>query len=255
MLAVLATVLATVLPAAALAGCGGDGSGSSPAPSAQPAAGAACPQDAKGGTAVRFADGADGTIAGLAMGAPGGTWVVLAHMAGGDVCQWLAYGRQLDTAGYRVLALDLPGNGASTDTSRVTNDAAVVRAADYVRTRQRAGRVVVMGASMGGTAVLAAAPAVTPPVAGVVSLSAPASYAGVAAGDPVRRLSVPVLYVAGALESDFAPAARRFADDTPAGTPKKLLLVDGSSHHGTALLRSDEVLTAVREFLASYAPA
>lgn len=247
-------VLAAALPAVALTGC--DGASGDARPSATPPmkAGLACPDDAARGTAVWFDDGAGDSIAGVAVGQPGGTWVVLAHMAGGSVCQWLGYGRQLTAAGYRVLAIDLPGEGASGD-STVTIDAAVTRAVGYVRSERRAARVVLMGASMGGTAVLAAAPSITPAVAGVVALSAPASYRGVSTDGKVSRLAVPALYVAGAAEGGFSQTAQSFADTTPAGTPKRLLLVPADSDHGTELLRSAAVQDAIRDFLTTHAPA
>jgi pimeloyl-ACP methyl ester carboxylesterase len=115
-------------------------------------------------------------------------------------------------------------------------------------------RVVLIGSSMGGTAVLAAATRIRPPVAGVVSLSGPSGYGGVEAGEAMARLRVPVLFVVGADDQHFTEQARamyraaRVAD-------KRLLVVPGGGH-GTSLVEfgsdAPRVLAAVRRFVAGH---
>jgi esterase/lipase len=117
--------------------------------------------------------------------------------------------------------------------------------------------VVLIGASMGGNASLVAATKVSPPIAGVVSLSAPVSYDGLDASGAVRKLSVPTLYIAGSGESTYADAARSLYAATP-GDTKKLLLGSGDQH-GIALLAKAEpdaakVRTAILDFLRAHSP-
>src|SRR5512132_4026543 len=129
-------------------------------------------------------------------------------------------------------------------------DTDVVAAAEQLR-RRGADRIVLVGSSMGGTAVLSAATRIRPPVAGVVSLSGPSGFDGVDARAAMRRLRVPVLLVVGADDRPFNAQARtlyaaaRFRD-------KQLLVVPGRVH-GTGMLElgdeAPKVLAAVRGFI------
>ncbi|MFD0597814.1 alpha/beta fold hydrolase [Catellatospora coxensis] len=142
--------------AVALAGC----SGGDPAPAPSPTglnAGAAC-ELPPGARQTRFGEhGAD--LGGVLLGS-GRTGIVLAHQNGGDVCQWAPYASELAAQGYRVLAFDFGGFGVST-AGDADNPQQVTAAAAALRADGATG-IVLIGASMGGTAVLAAAPAVSP---------------------------------------------------------------------------------------------
>jgi dienelactone hydrolase len=89
--------------------------------------------------------------------------------------------------GYRVLVFDFH------DQDRLDDD--VIAAVGQLRRRDVA-RVVLVGSSMGGTAVLVAATRIRPPVAGVVSLSGPVVFGDLDARAAVGRLRVPALFVA-----------------------------------------------------------
>jgi len=225
-------------------------------PSVHPTVAAACPSAKAGGHEVWFTDAAGVALGGIELGT-GSKGVVLSHMAGGDSCQWLPFGRQLAAAGYRVIALDLAGSGASAQlTGEDKRDANVVAAAAYLH-GHGVMSVVLIGASMGGNASLVAATEVSPPVSGVISLSAPATYQGLDAAAAVTRLAVPVLYIAGSGESEYASAARALYAATP-GNTKNLFLASGSQH-GTQLLDKPEpdaakVRAAVLDFLKAHAP-
>ena len=203
------------------AGCG-DGSRERPAP----ATGAAQPTPAttageirakpclEAGEAARlfqFTTGDAATLVGLTLGR-GRTGLVLGHQLGSDLCEWLPQARRFARLGYQVLVFDFAGFGDSRPgpDSRVDND--VVAATAELR-RRGVDRVVLVGSSMGGTAVLAAATRIHPPVAGVVSLSGPSGYGGVEAGAAMARLRVPVLFVVGADD----PFHRAGAGDVPGG--------------------------------------
>ena len=251
-LAVVTLVLASA--------CGGPGDGeraegpattastvASPASAARP-----CLRDAEAAAAFRFPTSDGASLIGVVLGS-GRAGLVLGHQLGSDLCEWLPQAREFARRGYQVLVFDFAGFGASRPgpDSRVDND--VIAATAELR-RRGAERVVLVGSSMGGTAVLSAATRIRPPVAGVVSLSGASGFGGVEAGAAMARLRVPVLFVVGADDQHFTEQARvmyraaRVAD-------KRLLVVPGGGH-GTSLVEfgSDarRVLAAVRRFIAGH---
>jgi hypothetical protein len=135
---------------------------------------------------------------GLVLG-HGSVGVVLAHEKGDNLCSWLPYAHHLARLGFTALAFDFKTYAAELVES-------VVAAADELR-RQGAGGVVLIGASMGGTAVRDAARKV-PDVLGVVSASGPASYGDANAASAVRRLRVPVLFMVAHDDGEFLSDAR-----------------------------------------------
>jgi dienelactone hydrolase len=228
------------------------------APSLPPsAAGRDCASDAVAGRQVRFGTG--GALGGVVYGT-GKVGLVLAHQHRSDMCNWAAHARELGQRGYRALAFDFSGSGSS---SSATNDVATdVSAAVAFLRGEGVGTVVLMGASKGGTAVLAAGAEVRPPVAGVISLSGPQTWQGVSARDAAPRLSVPVLYVVGERDTNFVADARALYDATPAAV-RTLVVVDTASH-GVGLLNGDQsaadapakkVRAEIDAFLAKVAPA
>jgi pimeloyl-ACP methyl ester carboxylesterase len=213
-----------------------------------------CLQPAERDQAFRFTTSAGATLVGVVLGS-GRSGLVVGHQVGSDLCEWLPKARELASRGYQVLAFDFAGYGDSQAGSGpdARADTDVVAAVEQLR-RRGADRVVLIGSSMGGTAVLSAATRIRPPVAGVVSLSGPASFQGVDAGAAVSRLRVPVLLVAGADDQPFADDARAMYRAAPV-RDKRLLLVPGGGH-GTSLLEFGEdapkVLAAVRRFVSDH---
>ncbi|GIG68266.1 alpha/beta hydrolase [Phytomonospora endophytica] len=252
----LSALLATA--ALALSACtGGEPSGdatTTPPPAPLVAPGVACADEAKGGTAVRIGPGQ--SIGALSFG-DGKKAVVLLHQSNGDLCQWVPYAMELAERGYRALTIDRPGSASSRDAAK-GNHLAVVEAVGYLRA-EGATAVTLIGASMGGTAVLAAATQAAPPVDGVIALSAPTFYDGTDALAAVANLTVPVLYAAADGDAQFGGNAEKLDAATPATTDKKLLLV-GGSHHGVDFLEADgdagdaKVRDAVEDFLAAHMP-
>lgn len=255
---VAAMVLSLVTVLALATACGGGTSGSPPAsgtpttPASSPAvplAGVGCPSDAAGGRPVGFGAGLGGLVLGT-----GHTGVVLSHQSDGDLCQWLPYGKSLAQRGYKVLAFDFPGAGAST-TSDESIDGAVAAAAAFLR-KDGATKVVLIGASMGGTASVAAAAQITPPVAGVISLSGPTTYSGTSAIDAAPKLTVPALFVVAEDDPTFVSSAHLLYEATPTTVARKLLVLP-SGGHGVLLLNQALGAPAapeVTKFLARYAP-
>jgi pimeloyl-ACP methyl ester carboxylesterase len=177
------------------------------------------------------------SLAGLAFGS-GRTGVVLAHQVDGDLCAWLPFARVLKAAGFRVLAFDFRNFGSSQHVgTSVHLERDVVAAAAEIR-RLGAARVFLVGASMGGTAVLTAAPSIRPAVAGVVSLSGPSTFVDMDALEAVRSLRVPALFAVGRYDRDFVADVK--AQYAAAASKDKRLVVRPNGYHGTLLLEGAE---------------
>jgi pimeloyl-ACP methyl ester carboxylesterase len=203
------------------------------------------------GRQVRFGPRGTGELGGVVLGA-GRTGILLAHQTDGDLCMWTEYAATLVPAGYRVLAMDMPGYGSSYAAQDTGLAEAVVSGVALLR-GQGATRVVLIGASMGGTAVLGGAVQARPPVTAVVSLSAPARFVQLDAASLVRRLTTPVLYASCDADRSFGEDAQALYAATPASTPRQLV-IDACFAHGVSTLRdSAKIRAAVQAFLARYA--
>jgi len=195
---------------------------------------------------------ADGTkLAGLRFG-KSQTAVVLAHELGGGACQWMPYARRLAAKGYLTLAFDFRGYGSSQTRTgsakwRLPMD---VNAAAREARKLGAKHVILVGASMGGTAVVTAAPNVQPPVNAVVSLSGPAEFGRMMADAAAPKLTMPVLYMVGSLDQDFVPDAHTLYDAT--ASQDKTLQVRETADHGVLLLGNAATRTIFEQFLAAH---
>jgi pimeloyl-ACP methyl ester carboxylesterase len=251
----------TLLAALVLtAGCGdggdagraGQGPATTPAPATTLAAiSKSCLGAAERDKPFRFTTSDGATLVGVVLGT-GDRGLVLGHQLGSDLCEWLPQARAFAGRGYRVLLFDFAGFGDSQHgpaDGRVDTD--VVAAAAELR-RRGTDRIVLVGSSMGGTAVLSAATRIRPPVAGVVSLSGPSTFGGVDAMAAMRRLRVPLLLVAAADDHPFLEHARELRDAARV-RDKRLLVIPGGGH-GTSLLEFGEdaprVRAAVQGFIA-----
>ena len=91
-------------------------------------------------------------------------------------------------------------------------------------------KIYLVGASMGGLASLVAGANMTPPLAGVVSVSAPARFRGMDALKTAPRLRVPVLYLAAESDDiagfDFSKDAEAI-DAATASADKQLEVLPG----------------------------
>ena len=181
--------------------------------------------------------------------------VVLAHQYGGDVCEWAPYARRLAGLGYTVLVFDLRGFGLSqhrTGEALFRYDQDVVAAAGLARA-QGATKVLLVGASIGANAVVVAGAEAKPPVDGVVSLSAPATFR-LDAVSAARRLKVPVLYVAGTIdEGGIYRRDARTLYRASAGTDKAITLVPTAEHGVQLVGHPGTARTQVERFLRTHA--
>lgn len=228
-----AVALALVVAAAAAAATA---AGASPAPTS------ACVA-----TNARFQTSDGARLHGAVLGR-GRTGVVFAHQVAGDRCQWLEFARELvGKGGYQALVFDMRGYGASSGAANVRPDRDVAAAAAELR-RRGARRVILVGASMGGTGVVAAAPGIRPAVRGVVDLSGPLGFGGVNALPAARKLTAAALFVAGRDDGDFASATRALY--RAAASRDKQLVVVPTSWHGVDLVALPAVKKRVLDFIA-----
>jgi pimeloyl-ACP methyl ester carboxylesterase len=181
-------------------------------------------------------------LAALSIGA-GHVAVILAHQVSGSLCQWWPYGRSLAAAGFRVLAFDFDGCGASPpgDGDYPGEVAAAARWARHAGAK----KIILMGGSMGGTAVMVAAAHLGASVAGVIDLSGPAAFAGMDALAAARRVHVPVLFGYGLQDAAFAADIRRVRAAT--ATRDKPLVTVSDQTHGAALVDPEVGYAKVRE--------
>ncbi|TNM37298.1 alpha/beta hydrolase [Nocardioides albidus] len=185
------------------------------------------PQPADGATAgfrpTTLKDPEVGRIVAVTAGT-GPTVAVLLHQTDGNgLCGWLPYAADLvSEPGVQVLAIDLCRYGESAcrgDRTGPHQVDAVSVAVREARARLGATRVVVVGASMGGSVALMAA-ATTDGIDAAVDLSGPLDWDGLAeVVDGGRALRVPVLVAVADDEGDDEVAgSRAIVDQAPEGS-------------------------------------
>jgi len=168
--------------------------------------------------------------------------VVLAHQSSGSLCQWWPYARSL-AARFRVVAFDFDGLGAS-PFGDGNYPGEVAAAATWAR-HHGSRRIVLMGASMGGTAVVVAAAQLGDRIAGVIDLSGPAEFAGMNALRAAKRVHVPAMFGYGTLDLGFAADVR----DVRAATAvrDKPIVAIKTLDHGVTLVDPELGYAKVRE--------
>lgn len=198
---------------------------------------------------IRFR-AADGTrLVGHRFGR-GRTAIVLAHQSRGDLCQWRSYSKRLAGLGYLAFPFDLRNYGQSQKRRYRSGEGPGVDVAAAVKLVRRLGakKVVLVGASLGGSAVLAAGANVQPQVDGVVSVSGAADLAN--AIESVPRLHARVLFLAGKYDVGFADDAQRLYDATASDDKTLEILLRGE--HGTQLVgASRSARRLIESFVAS----
>ena len=196
---------------------------------------------------------ADGTkLVGHRFG-KGTTAVILTHQSEGDLCDWVPYAKRLAGKGYFAFPIDFRGYGFS-DTQPSGQYRYVQDIAAAAKALRKLGKkkIFVVGASMGGLAAVVAGANVTPPLAGVVSVSSPARYRGLDGVKAGPRLRVPALFLAATADdnagfdfSEDAAALQRAA----ASKDKRLELLPGAAHGIDLIAGSARAKSLVEGFL------
>lgn len=204
-------------------------------------------------TSVADADGADVTfetadglvLEGREFGS-GSTAVILAHMRPANMESWFEFAEVLTAEGYSALAFNFRGYGNS-EGDGFDVDTDVQAAVDFV-TEHGAERVYVIGASMGGTGSVAASS--QRPVAGTVTLSAPAEFEGTDALSAAADLTAPILLFAATADQPYPAHAEALAAAAPVDS--EVVILSGSNH-GTNMFQDhgQELTTAILAFLSA----
>jgi len=215
----------------------------------------------EGSEAVSFPS-ADGiTLEGRLLG-DGSVGVVLSHMRPSDQTSWWGFAEDLAGEGYLVLTYDFRGycpggvagcSGGGQDLGEIWRD--VLGAIDFIRSRG-ASRVVLIGASMGGTASLIAAAQDGIDVNVVVTLSAPRDFEGMdLTPDVLTRVSAAKLFIAGTGDGSAADDAQALYEMSP---PPKRVEILTTDDHGTDILSGNQsgrsrtlILTYLEQYLGA----
>lgn len=225
---------------------------------------AACAQEPRpttapeGSRAVEF-ESSDGIRLEGRLFGDGPVGVVLSHMRPADQTSWWDFAEDLVDEGYLVLTYDFRGycpgdvggcSGGDQDLGEIWRD--VVGAVGYLRS-QGARRVVLIGASMGGTASLVAAAQDGMSADVVVTLSAPASFEGmVLTPDVLTRVTAAKLFIAGNGDGSAPDDAQALYAESPLPKRVEILTTDD---HGTDILdgnQSGRARTLILQYLEQY---
>jgi pimeloyl-ACP methyl ester carboxylesterase len=191
--------------------------------------------------------------------------VVLVHEYPADLCGFLPYAEYLAAHGIEALALDLRCFGNATCPANASARAHIPQdvAAGVTELRRRGvAHVALLGASLGCTIALIAAPTVQPAPTSVVCLSGHARYTATVGTTPVsldaaaavRQTTSPALFIiaAGDPLAGVAEVRALFADY--AGRTKRLDVLSGAytGSHGWDLLGQNSTWTPLAAQLAAY---
>jgi pimeloyl-ACP methyl ester carboxylesterase len=177
--------------------------------------------------------------------------VVLAHGGRSDLCEEIPYAQTLVAAGLRVLAFDFRGNGRSGDsTARPLALGSDLAAAVSRAHADGAGRVFLIGSSMGGAAAVQNGAGL--PVAGIVSLSGTRLWPGFGINRPgPGALHVPFLYV-GSRNDWRAPLKEARAVFRAVASKDKRTLFYPGVLHGWELVQTSSHAAATRALVLAW---
>jgi alpha-beta hydrolase superfamily lysophospholipase len=176
--------------------------------------------------------------------------VVLLHMFPSDRRSWRPLAGVLVDRDFSVLAIDFRGYGDSQGEKRIDDIWRDALAAVHFMRREGHECIVLVGASMGGTAALIVA--AREPVDGVVTLSAASTFMGlIIPPEAMALITAPKLFIAAQGDASAAATAQQLYAQSPA--PKRVEIVNGNEH-GTDMLegaQAELVRTAILNFLAT----
>ncbi len=202
--------------------------------------------------AVHFPSDSGAQLIGTLYG-QGKTAIIFANQTDSYQEAWKPLAQSFAAKGYMTVTFEYEGlHGSGGDRFSSPYARNVVSAVAFAKT-QGATRVVLVGASIGGLAVIAAATRTN--ALAVVSLSAPTDWSGVGTGDDfLKDMHMPKLFAA-AERDDAADSVRHLYD--VALEPKQLQMYVGAAHGVELLNQSDEgpFNRLVLTFIQTNAPA
>ena len=169
----------------------------------------------------------------------GARLVILLHMYAADQTAWYGFAGELQALGIDALTLDFRGFGDSAGGQGPSETDRDVRAAVAFARGRGYERIVLVGASMGGTAAIVAA--ADTPVDGVVAISAPVAMRSLDAEAVVAELRAPLTLVAAEGDVSAVESLRDLAER--AGLRHDEVLLTAGRAHGTDLLGAPEGAT------------
>ncbi len=154
--------------------------------------------------------------------------LILAHMYPADQESWKDFALLLSQKGYRVLTFNFRGYGKSggeKEISLIYKD--VLAAYDFFK-KEGVEDIILIGASMGGTAVLKVA--AQKDVKGVISMSGPLNWKqmGLSAEEEIKLIEEPKLFMASEGDSSAKDSANLMYELS--GEPKQIEIYSGSEH-------------------------
>jgi alpha/beta superfamily hydrolase len=199
---------------------------------------------------VTFETNDDVKLAGRLFG-KGRVGVVMAHeYPVNDASGWYTPAREFARAGYMGLAFNFRGYGSSDGPKAIEKATSDVQAAMAELKERGARDVVLVGASMGGTASIIAAENQEP--LAVVAISAPTTFMGLDAQLVSTRIQRPVMLMASRGDEQAFEALEVLERALP--NPEETRIYEGNAH-GTALLDDrPEAIEEIVKFLERYAP-
>ena len=183
-------------------------------------------------------------ISGLVYG-QGDIGIVLAHMRGRGKSFWIYLAANARDSGYVVLAFDFRGYGDSTGEKDKRMDRDLEAAVRYMFFVENVREVVIIGASMGGTAAITIADEYN--VAAVAAISPSTAYGRINALEAASTMRTPLLLVIA--EDD--PPFNGYANSLLAAASTTRYLEMTGSQHGTNLFaeHSDELTEQLLAFV------
>ena len=167
-----------------------------------------------------------------------------------DQTSWHELAESISDEGFPALTFDFRGYGRSDDRREIELiDRDVEAVIDFLVDRGEE-RIILIGASMGGTVALIVGTRRLETV-GVAALSAPPVFMGLDLPEAIRSLTVPSLFMAAENDGSAAFSAEEFAAAAgKAGSDSFLLVVPGRDH-GTRLLEGEQADPVRTELLES----
>jgi pimeloyl-ACP methyl ester carboxylesterase len=191
-------------------------------------------------------------LVGTLYGAGRPTAVILSHMYPTDQTSWTPLAELLAEHGYTALAYDFRGYGVSGGDRRVAEiDRDLQAAVAFVRS-QGATKIVLVGASMGGTATIKVAAKEQP--AAIVVISTPDNFQGLSVSpEEVRAIAAPKLFIGSEGDGATKPTLVMFEQATE---PKEKQVYPGSGH-GTFIFDTEhgpDMTQRILDFIKANVP-